>query len=224
MSTVKHRSYRKILNIEYDHTTIAGQEVPVTSVLWCVPKSTTLRTIKTDHIMFNIYVGSCACVGTAGWLPRKPVSINLKNPLASKFFQDLGERAIERVHQDAFNKAWTAYILSRPELSVGLKGTVSWFDRDGGRGSVIVPSLNLYFPVYACNIIGKKTWYPETACMYLEKGQEIALDLTGDCGQLFVSNVQGGHFDAEKWGRLDHSRLAFKCDESGKAINGLFGG
>lgn len=34
--------------------------------------------------------------------------------------------------------------------------------------------------------------------------------------------TSGGIFDTEKWSHLDHSRLAFRKDENGNFINGLF--
>jgi hypothetical protein len=78
--------------------------------------------------------------------------------------------------------------------------------------------------LYACNIKGTKTWYPETACVYYNEGQEIDVELSVFSGfKLFVNGVTPGHFDEEKWNRLDKSRLAFKCDENGKALNDLFG-
>jgi hypothetical protein len=73
--------------------------------------------------------------------------------------------------------------------------------------------------IYACNIPGKKTWYPETACMYFNEGQEIEViqDANG-----FIIPQTPGIFDESKWNGLDQSRLAFKCDENGKATTGLF--
>lgn len=80
-------------------------------------------------------------------------------------------------------------------------------------------------PLYACNIQGKKTWYPETACVYYKTGQVIDVELKVFHGfTLFVCGLTPGHFDRAHWERLDQSKLAFKCDENGKALNGLFGG
>ncbi len=31
-----------------------------------------------------------------------------------------------------------------------------------------------------------------------------------------------GIFDEDKWNSLDQNSLAFRCDDSGKALNGLF--
>lgn len=87
---------------------------------------------------------------------------------------------------------------------------------------IIFPLLDIHLPVYSCNIKGAKTCYSETACMNLERDQTVTLDITGDIHQLFACVTEGGTFDAEKWASLDQSRLAFKCDETGKAINGLF--
>jgi hypothetical protein len=77
--------------------------------------------------------------------------------------------------------------------------------------------------IRACNIAGKKTWDPETACVYYKVGETVDVELKafGDF-KLFVCGLTPGHFDAERWDSLDKSKLAFKCDENGKAINGLF--
>lgn len=73
--------------------------------------------------------------------------------------------------------------------------------------------------IYACNIPGKKTWFAETACVFYVEGQIIDFDIK-EGG--FIVPTTPGIFDAEKWNSLDQDRLAFKCDENGKAINGLF--
>jgi len=98
---------------------------------------------------------------------------------------------------------------------------VSW---SGSEGLVKIHNTDLMLQtIYACNIEGKKTWYPETACVYYTEGQLIEVELSVFSNfQLFVNGLTPGHFDSEKWDRLDKSKLAFKCDENGKAINGLF--
>lgn len=98
---------------------------------------------------------------------------------------------------------------------------VSW---SGSEGLVEIHGTDLMFQtVYACNIAGKKTWYPETACVYYKVGEtvDVEFEAFGDF-KLFVCGLTPGHFDAERWDSLDKSRLAFKCDENGNAINGLF--
>lgn len=94
------------------------------------------------------------------------------------------------------------------------------FDRNRGEGmirAVYGNGLN-WGTIYACNIPGKKTWYPETACVYYGVGQVIEVCVDDN----FNIPVTRGEFDAEKWAGLDQSRLAFKCNDDGKAINGLF--
>lgn len=102
------------------------------------------------------------------------------------------------------------------------KAKVLYFDRLSGEG--MIQAENQVFVLYACNIEGKKTWYPETACVYYVKDQEIDVELKWDNYACFAIGLTQGTVDQEKWNRLDQSRLAFKCDESGKAVNGLFGG
>ena len=101
---------------------------------------------------------------------------------------------------------------------------VSW---DGTEGFInihgIDDSIIAFRKIYACNIKGKKTWYPETACVYYNEGQEIDVELHVTHGfEIIVVGLTQGFFDEAKWNSLDKDRLAFKCDEQGNAINGLF--
>lgn len=75
--------------------------------------------------------------------------------------------------------------------------------------------------IYACNIPGRKTWYPETACVFYEEGETVQVKLDIHVGQTFVLGVTPGHIDNEKWDSLDHSKLAFRCNEQGEAVTGL---
>lgn len=99
-----------------------------------------------------------------------------------------------------------------------IQATVIFFDRNSGEGMVKDSAGNIA-ELYACNIPGKRTWYANTACMYYNKGDviEVTQDDNG-----FVIPLTPGIFDAAKWNSLDQSRIAFKCDDSGKATNGLF--
>jgi hypothetical protein len=100
---------------------------------------------------------------------------------------------------------------------------VAWFDNMRGLGMVRIPDA-FRIPIYACNIPGAKTWYPETACVYYEKGQtvRIRLDVTAFSRCLAIG-LTPGHFDAEGWNRIKDQNLAFRCDDEGNAVNGLFG-
>jgi hypothetical protein len=78
-------------------------------------------------------------------------------------------------------------------------------------------------PIYACNIAGKRTWYPETACVYYEPGEVVDVELKVFSGfQLFVCGITPGHFDAKHWDLIKDKGLAFRCDEEGNAVTGLF--
>lgn len=99
-------------------------------------------------------------------------------------------------------------------------GTIDWFDRDRGDGMITCNGERL--PIYACNIKGRKTWYPETACVYYEKGQvvECHIDIQG-YGDIFCIGDTPGHFDAERWDQIRDTNLAFRCDDEGRVITGL---
>lgn len=77
--------------------------------------------------------------------------------------------------------------------------------------------------IYACNIQGKKTWDPETACVYYNTGDIVEVELKVFHGfQLFVNGLTPGHLDTAQWERIKDKPLAFRCDENGNAITGLF--
>lgn len=78
------------------------------------------------------------------------------------------------------------------------------------------------FWMFACNLPGKKTWYEDTACVYYDKGQEVEVMLNLQYGATFCVGVTAGTVNEEKWASLDQSKLAFKCNEEGQAVTGLF--
>jgi hypothetical protein len=100
------------------------------------------------------------------------------------------------------------------------KCKVLFFDRCSGEG--LLCSAEEGAPsgwINAACIPGCKTWFPHTACVYYIADQIIDVHTDPELGWI-IPDTQGT-FDSEKWNSLDHSRLAFKCDETGKAINGL---
>lgn len=100
---------------------------------------------------------------------------------------------------------------------------VRWFDNSSGKGMVRIIETGDTFPLYACNIAGRKTWYPETACVSYEPKQVVDVECKVFAGgEVFVNGLTQGNLDESKWNSLDQSRLAFKCDENGQALNGLF--
>lgn len=227
MSTQKHRFYRKILHVENFTTKHNGITVPCSAVLWCTVDGQTSRNIKTNLIGIKVYVGSYKFSGVDARHPKN-ASISLKNPIDSKILKELhvfNENGMfysmsGSLFSDAFSEAYRNYILGAESRCKGLKGIVSWFS---GTEGTIRTSDGQTYRVHACNIQGAKTWYPETACMYLKQGKEVIFDLADMGTHLTASNVRGNvYFDAEKWAKLDQSKLAFKCDENGKATNGLF--
>lgn len=98
---------------------------------------------------------------------------------------------------------------------------ISW---SGSEGLVKIHDTDLMLQtLYACNIKGAKTWYPETACVSYAKGQVIDVTLkVYSGGALFVCGDTQGTLDQQRWDRIKDTGLAFRCDEKGKALNGLF--
>lgn len=106
-------------------------------------------------------------------------------------------------------------------MNTTYKATVRWFNRSSGEGMVRIVDEDgeMHTAVlYACNIPGKKTWFENTACVYYEEGQEIEVYISHG----MVVGITPGIPDTKKWNSLDHSRLAFVCNDAGEAINGLF--
>lgn len=100
---------------------------------------------------------------------------------------------------------------------------IDWFNKDRGQGMLTIQGTEIRLVIYACNIKGRKTWYPETACVYYEKGQIVDIEVDASCYRsVFALGVTPGHFDSEGWDRIKDKNLAFRCDENGEATNGLF--
>lgn len=99
---------------------------------------------------------------------------------------------------------------------------VRWFNKSSGEGVVRLDD-GLSLPIYACNIAGRKTWYPETACVYYAEGQIVQIKVDVHMySTIFAIGVTSGHLDIERWDQIKDKDLAFRCNEDGQAINGLF--
>lgn len=216
MSQSKHRSYRKILSIEKSTVKLYGQDFRLTKVLWCAEiESVTSRSVKAKHIALSCYLGRGLKLKVVdARFPKKPVTLNLKNPEKSKFFDN--GRLLQSMFQDCCSDLTARYL----ETLRDLDAEVLFFDKRSGEGIVNVLSLNRTFEIYACNLKDARTWYASTACVFLNEGQRIKIDKI--TSGLVVAKSEG-FFDAEKWVSLDQDSLAFKVDiETGKLKNGLF--
>jgi hypothetical protein len=97
----------------------------------------------------------------------------------------------------------------------------------GGIGSsemlAEVEGLDRLHSIYACNIEGRRTWYPETACVYYKEGETVDVVLkVFPGGVLFVCGVTPGYFDSVRWESIKDQSLAFRCDVAGNSVTGLF--
>lgn len=122
----------------------------------------------------------------------------------------------------ARDAAWDAHEALRKRFDgVVFKAHVLWWD--GTEGQIEGLNGEGRHWLYACNIKGAKTWYPETACMFHAEGQIIDAEVKVFYGSgcIAVSHTQGT-LDADRWDSLDQSKLAFKCDDDGKLVSGLF--
>lgn len=93
---------------------------------------------------------------------------------------------------------------------------VVWlFNKSSGEGFIRLDD-GLVLPIYACNIPGKKTWYPKTACVYYTEGQSVQIRIDVHMfSTAFAIGVTPGHFDAEHWNSIKDQELAFRCNEEG---------
>lgn len=216
MSKAFHKSFRKVLSVRTYNMTTGSLTMRCRDVVWCIVNSETSRTLKTTHIGFSTFIGNER--GVEAYMDSKSVSLNKKNPIDSKFFQD-NESLIKRRFEKSRGEAAKDYLISKYK-NTQLEAKVSWFSYD--TGYVKIESLDLLLPVYACNIKGAKTWYEQTACTFLKKDETVLVQLI-DLGHMSVKVVGGSiHFDQAKWDSLDQAKLAFKCNENGKATSGLF--
>lgn len=104
------------------------------------------------------------------------------------------------------------------------KAKISCFDSGWTKAYVHILDTDLsILPIYACNIVGKKTWYPETACVYYENNQIIEVELkVYSGGKIFVCGLTPGILDEERWNKIKNDSLAFRCNDKGEIITGLF--
>jgi hypothetical protein len=181
------------------------------------------RTYKVTRVEVASYLNDTFAGFDHCYLGRdKPQSVPKKSPLSIEALNK-GDKysRLNRMTQKSFSEAYRSYLLTLK----GLAGRVLYFDRNSGEGMIHVDSLGTSFPVYACNLKGKRTWYAETACTYLERDQIVTIDSLAEVGSGLTALVSHDiKFDVEKWTALDQSRLAFRCNESGEATNGLFSG
>ncbi len=160
-------------------------------------------------------------MGQTGYFADRLVKVSKSKSMITKI------EAIEDLRDQCREAYYTWYDQFKDNFTGILKARVDWFNQASGEGMVTIigkDGTEVSSVIHACNIKGKKTWYPETACVYYTKGQDIEVELSfhGYCSQIFVKGVTQGHFDKEGWDNLDQNKLAFKCDDDGKAINGLF--
>lgn len=100
---------------------------------------------------------------------------------------------------------------------------VLWFNILSGKGMILVSGMRL--PIYSCNIPGRKTWYPETACVFYDDNQLVEVKLSiFSLNNVMARGVTPGYLDIDKWDRIKEDNLAFRCNEKGEAITGLFQG
>lgn len=103
-----------------------------------------------------------------------------------------------------------------------LKGTVLWWNRLAGSGALRDDETRIIHQIFACNIIGAKTAYPHTACVYLEEGHQVTYELIPDCESCGACRVSGGILDKDQWDKIKNKNLAFQLDDKGNFKNGLF--
>jgi hypothetical protein len=208
---------RRILKIENQVLKISDTlNLNVKRVWFAVVSSENSRSIKTDHIGVRSYINNKLAfdgVGARFW--TKPVSINRKLGLSDP---KLVGPNLDKMRRESDYMAFQRYCLSLSDLS----GHVVYFDKRSGQGMVRVHKLDMTFPVYACNLNGKRTWHAETACVYLNEGPIEGFSLAEVSTGLTISGLNG-LFDAEKWNNLDQSKLAFKVNpETNELESGLF--
>jgi hypothetical protein len=132
-------------------------------------------------------------------------TLNAHHYKENDYFRHIAEADFIKEHNERKCKATIISNVTRGEMLVKVEG------------------LDHLQVIYACNIKGAKTWYPETACVYYKKGEVVDVELkVYHDFKVFVCGLTPGHLDTEHWERIKDEPLAFRCDENGKAITGLF--
>lgn len=200
---------------KYNTTGKFGNTEVKCTVVWLSREyQETRTTYKCTHLAVSVYIEGVKNSGSAGGIYRKSVSINKKTLQGSKL-----SRAEK---QQMVNEAYTNAVAEYEQTLKNRPATVLYFDKLSGSGMIRLTDTGDAAPVHACNLKGAKTWYPETACAYLVKGEQVTVDYVHHhCGAIIKQNETNVHFDGEKWNSLDRDNLAFKCDDAGNATSGL---
>ena len=202
---MNRKSKPKVLKVaRFNLRLTDARQVKAKYVVFCFPDETGKRTK---------HYGVSVLVKNKGERMHKGVDARYKDITVSRV---LKQESLESMIQDAVNDVSRSILGSLK----GVKAKVRWWDESRGEGCVDFEGMPL--SVYGCNIRGAKTGYPETACMNLVEGSEVTGDLFDFGNHVSLVNIIGGIFDEGKWNSLDQSRLAFKKDENGNFINGLF--
>lgn len=191
----------------YRLTIIQGEiEVPCHVIYFVVDPIETSRSIKTEHygVIINIVGKHRGSVAARSF--RKPIALT-KSKLLSYFDEIRGE---------AEYRAFTIGI-DKQEFDA----EVSWFNPVEGTGYVYMPKLKWKMPIFACNISGKRSWWPEHACVSYERGQKVRVRFVDPH---FIEGITPGTFNDPQFQAQDRSRMSFCVDTEGKLVNGLFGG
>lgn len=182
MSKTKFKAFRRVLNIE----TFTSKGVTFKQVTWCIITRETSRAIYSDHIGITTYANSVNNRGFGARMSRKAVNV--------------AKVDLSQAKQSSLTQAyWNA-------LRGNRKGVISWFDEKAGVGFVRDNDSNELVAVYACNVKGANSHYPElTTNVTLSKGTTISFILMdyhttmncGACGIEIVSIAASNKKDME---------------------------
>jgi hypothetical protein len=169
----------------------------------------TKTTIKAGSLVISCYLNNTVNFKGTSVIHRsqKTISIN-KKTLKSK---GLTDSSILNAQKEALSEAYTKYLASMRTL----EGEVTDFDMDTGEGWIKLKDLGS-FTVYACNLKGRKSWWPHLACTYLEVGQKVTVDrLAETAGGLTCVVSKDVKFDPEKWDSIDRKDCSFTEQDDG---------
>ena len=90
-----------------------------------------------------------------------------------------------------------------------------------GEGAVQADNGGIW-EIFACNLPGHKTWFAETACVYLNADDKVKFTYQIDFNNYHIKVITPGILDTDKWDGLDQNKLAFRCDDSGDLVTGIY--
>lgn len=173
MSTAKHKSFRKVIQIERFEKTEGSLTFPVTIVTWIIVERENSKSYFTRHLGTTVYVGpGSKNSGVQAYMMTKEFRV-AKNLKGCEPYESLRDRVTR-----AYSHAFFSYLGS---IGGDRTGKVIWYDETRGDGMLqdSETGINLHF--YACNFKDADSVYPERVKnVSVERNMELKFSIHKD--------------------------------------------